>query len=103
MSFKGYTIVSLTTFGLIKMNIDIVLEKEVNKDRLVEIATKLYSSHTGIRYDRVFISYYLDLHDLGKGAWATTHYNPILKVNIWGKELEDYEREKSKRDEKTRD
>ena len=35
-------------------------------------------------YERTFIAYYVPDMQVGAGAWATTHFNPNLKIRILG-------------------
>ncbi|PKP81798.1 MAG: hypothetical protein CVT79_08565 [Alphaproteobacteria bacterium HGW-Alphaproteobacteria-18] len=34
-------------------------------------------------FDRIFILYYLPEMEIGSGAWASTHFNPSLRVKIF--------------------
>ncbi|HEX8324035.1 MAG TPA: hypothetical protein VF595_08975 [Tepidisphaeraceae bacterium] len=67
----------------IKRSVDVRLNKAVSEDVLRSIALKLKSEETGI-YQRTFIFYYLPDMTPRSGAWATTHFNPELKVEIQG-------------------
>ncbi len=99
MKSKGYKILSYFSFRDEKMTFDILLKKRETRERLTHIATKLHSEFKGVNYKRVFISYYLCKLDVGHGAWATSNYNPILNVKVWGKDKEKYEQAKRRRDE----
>jgi len=78
-----YTIINEEKFLNIKTSLDIRLESEVNKETITKIANELRKD--GRRnYQRVFINYYLPGMEVGSGAWALSHYNPKLEVEILG-------------------
>ena len=78
-----YTIINEEKMGNIKTSIDVRLESEVNKETIIKIANELRKD--GRRnYQRVFINYYLPGMEVGSGAWALSHYNPELEVEILG-------------------
>ena len=54
-----------------------------SKHQLVELAHALQKMDTNA-YERTFISYYLPEMDLRDAAWATSHFNPKLDVQIFG-------------------
>jgi hypothetical protein len=89
-SFQGvsYTIIEKTSMRSIKLSIDIRLEQKVSKDFLQKLALKLRQEEP-IKYDRIFISYLLPGMTPGSGAWATSHFNPNLKVEILGWPIEE--------------
>jgi len=89
-SFQGvsYTIIEKSRMGNIKLSIDIRLEQKVSKDFLQKLALKLRQGET-IKYDRIFISYLLPGMIPGAGAWATSHFNPNLNVEILGTTIEE--------------
>ncbi len=55
---------------------------------LQKLALKLRQEEP-IKYDRMFITYYLPGMTPGSGAWATSHFNPNLKVKILGTTIEE--------------
>jgi len=78
-----YTIINEEKFLNIKISLDIRLESEVNKEDIIKIANELRKD--GRRdYQRVFINYYLPGMEVGSGAWALSHFNPNLEVQIMG-------------------
>ena len=89
-SFQGvsYTIIEKSSMGSIKLSIDIRLEQKVSKDFLQKLALKLRQDEP-IKYDRIFICYLLTGMTPGAGAWATSHFNPNLKVEILGTTIEE--------------
>jgi hypothetical protein len=89
-SFHGvsYTIIEKSSMGNIKLSIDIRLEQKVSKDFLQKLALKLRQDEP-IKYDHIFICYLLPGMTPGAGAWATSHFNPNLKVEILGTTIEE--------------
>jgi len=78
-----YTIINEEKMGNIKTSLDVRLESEVNKEIITKIANELRKD--GRRnYQRVFINYYLPGMEVGNGAWALSHFNPNLEVQIMG-------------------
>jgi len=84
----SYTIIEKSSMGSIKLSIDIKLEQKVSKDFLQKLALKLRQDEP-IKYDRIFICYLLPGMTPGAGAWATSHFNPNLKVEILGTTIEE--------------
>ena len=66
-----------------KLSLHVELSRKVSEDTLRTIALKLKSDESS-RYERIFITYSLPGMTPGAGAWATTHFNPTLKVEILG-------------------
>ena len=77
-----FTIENKSSFRQVKASLDIRLKKAVDKQKITAIAQKLRKNNKG--YERLFICYYLPDMKIGSGAWATSHFNPDLKVNILG-------------------
>jgi len=84
LSSIKYTIIkSETTPGIIRF-LDVRLEEKISESQLKELAYKLKNldpSHYKVG-TRIF--YLLPGMEPGCGAWATTHFNPDLKVSILG-------------------
>lgn len=78
-----YTIIKEEKLGTIKTMIDVRLKSEVNEDTLKKIAKELRNKGRS-HFQRVFINYYLPDMEVGKGAWALSHFNPDLEVEIIG-------------------
>jgi hypothetical protein len=93
-----YKIIYQSAVPGIKRSLDIRLNKRVSKDVLKSIAFKLKDSDPNI-YERTFISYYLPDMEVGAGGWATTHFNPNLKVFIYGLTVEQEQEVQSKIDQ----
>jgi hypothetical protein len=67
--------------NLSKNNIEVHLNKKIDKEVLQEIAMKIREDRK--EYDRLWIFYYIP--NMTKGmAWATTHFTPSLEINIIG-------------------
>jgi hypothetical protein len=86
----------------IKRSVTVRLASKVSKEALGQIAKKIRKADKN-NYKRTFILYYLPEMEIGMGAWATTHFNPELKVVILGLSLEEEKALKSKKGETTRD
>lgn len=82
------TIIEESTFHDYKRSVAVRLNHRVSKDILRTLAKRLKAQDPN-RYDRTFISYLLPGMKPNAGAWATTHFNPDLKVKILGTTLED--------------
>lgn len=82
LSSYGATVISTTDMKNDKREINIRLEEQISEDDLTVIAKYLKEQNPGFK--RLFIFYLLPDMKLGAGAWATTHYNPNLEVNILG-------------------
>jgi len=78
-----YTIIDKNIVPGIKRSLDIRLNKKVSEKVLHSIAMKLKNSDSRT-YERTFIGYYLPDMEVNAGYWATTHFNPDLKVRILG-------------------
>ena len=83
-----YSVISGNEYKNYKRSIDVRLNKKVSKQDLRSIAEKLKKSEKK-KYERIFIAYYLPNMKVGSGAWATSHFNPKLKIEILGLTLEE--------------
>jgi hypothetical protein len=72
-----------------KTNINIRVNKKVKETTLKIIAKELKAERT--EYENLWIFYYLSDMNVGSGAWATSHYSPGLKVQIFGSTQEEDE------------
>lgn len=68
--------------ALKKSNIEVRLVGKVDEARLKQIANELREDRSQI--DNLWIFYYLSGMEVGKGAWATSHFTPDLVVEIVG-------------------
>jgi hypothetical protein len=78
-----YAIIKEAKLRTDKASLDIRLRKEVDKRVLAKIANELRNDGRR-KFERIFINFYLPDMKPGEGAWATTHFNPNLEVNILG-------------------
>jgi len=83
----NYEIINQHSLPNIKRMLDIRLNKKVSKDVLTTIALTLKKSDPK-RYKRTFIGYFLPGMEVNAGSWATSHFNPDLKVEIHGLTVE---------------
>ena len=72
-----------------KFSVDVMVRKRMSKSELQSAARALdflisaiQRRHGDRRYPRIFITWYLPGMKIGAGAWATTHFEPKLTVNI---------------------
>lgn len=86
---SGYSIASDVYKARIKRTVDVALEQRVSEADLTDIATEI-KAQAKQDTDRTFIGYRVDGKDTG-AYWATTHYDPDLKVTIQGMPIEDYQ------------
>lgn len=91
--FKGvdFSIIKKTNQGNMKGIIEVRLKEKVAKATLKKLALKL-KKDSSQAYDHLFITYYLPGMTSGAGAWATTHFNPELEVQILGTTIEEEEK-----------
>jgi hypothetical protein len=80
---KGYAVINSHRQEGLKVSLDVRLEKRVSKERLVEIANELHGFKNN-KQPRLYIGYLLPGRKLNTGCWATTDFNPTLKVKILG-------------------
>lgn len=78
-----YTIINEEKYLDIKTSIDIRLKSEVDEETITQIAKELEKERRG-KYKRIFINYYLEGMKVGEGAYALSHFNPNLEVQIMG-------------------
>ena len=82
-----YSIINSNIIPGIKRSLDVRLNEKVSEATLRTIALKLKAQDSRY-YKRTFICYYLPGMEVDTGAWATTHFNPNLKVRILGLTVE---------------
>lgn len=71
----------------IKQVVYVQLPHRITEADLTSIALKI-KRQAGGRYQRIFIMYFLPGMNTKEGAWATTHFNPDLAINILGSTIE---------------
>lgn len=82
------TVISETARPPIKRSLDIRLSRKVSEPELRTVAAYIRAQDAR-PYERVLILYYLPDMTPGAGAWASTFYDPDLKVKILGTSLEE--------------
>lgn len=82
-----YKIVNSDVIPRKKRSLDIILNRKVTHGELQLLALELKDKDS-MKYERTFICYYLPGMTPGAGAWATTHFNPDLKIEIYGMTIE---------------
>jgi len=75
-------IVHSETMQSIKKSIYIQIPEQLTEEQLREIATQLRKKNR--KFERLFILYYLPDMDTDDVAWATTHFNTELEIDILG-------------------
>ena len=78
----------------IKRSLTVRLDEPISEQRLRALAHEFKASSKR-SYQRTFIAYYLPGMDLDSGAWATTNFNPNLKITIHGLSIEKEKKLKS--------
>tara|TARA_R110002095_G_scaffold214421_1_gene206426 strand:- start:828 stop:1304 length:477 start_codon:yes stop_codon:yes gene_type:complete len=76
-----YTVEESDSIPGIKRSLIVHLKAKVTEDRLRTIAIEL-EKQKDRPYERTFIVYYLPGMDLNDVCWATTHFDPDLKIDI---------------------
>lgn len=84
-AFEGvhYSFLKVTQLRNIKKSYDILLDRRVSKAVLHDLAIHITEGDRG-RFQRIFMVYYLPGQPRDAAAWATTHFNPKLDVEILG-------------------
>lgn len=72
------SIINVDVSSTQKKSINVRIPRKLNVQELTEIAKYLRKKNAV--YTRLFICYYLPEMQVGNGAFATTHFNPDLKV-----------------------
>jgi len=76
-----YTITNDESMRNIKRSVEVALHRKITKDELRKIALYINKSDSTV-YDKTFIEYWIKGMSRDSGCWATTHFNPMLKVEI---------------------
>ena len=84
----SYEIINASRVPGLKCSLDVRLSRKVGEKVLRSIALKLREEESE-EYERMFIVYYLAGMTPGAGGWATSHFNPDLKVEILGMSIEE--------------
>jgi len=83
-------IIKTETLKSIKKTFNIQIPEQLNEIQLKEIATQIKRENT--KYEQLFIFYFLPDTNV---AWATTHYNINLEINIHGADKDEEKAMKS--------
>ena len=78
-----YSVIDSDVIPGTKLSLVVRLSRKASEKELTQIAQELKNA-TRDSYARIFITHYLPGIEPGAGAWATTHFNPSLKVAILG-------------------
>jgi hypothetical protein len=76
----GYSIISDTSLGRTKRSVDVRLDLPIDEPVLRRLAEVIHAQKP--EYDRTYICYWLPGMTVGTGAWATTHFDPDLDIQI---------------------
>jgi len=76
---NDYSIIRIETIGNYKASIDVRLKRELYKSEIEQLAYTL-KKNLSKKYERIFICYYMPGMKVGKGAWATSHFEPDLNI-----------------------
>lgn len=77
-----YRILNQSSVAKEKQSIDVELSRRLTVEELTALANVLAGDRS--KFARTFILYYLSGQDRNNGAWATSHFNPDLNVQIMG-------------------
>lgn len=78
-----YKLIHAFEMGNIKLSLDIRLDKKESENTLTKLANELHKKQIK-KYKRIFICYYLPDMIVNAGAWATSHFDPNLRIKILG-------------------
>jgi hypothetical protein len=81
-----YRITSDETLHTIKRTVEVEVERPLTEEQLEDIASEIRALKS-TKFERTFIGYRLSDQTVDM-YWATTHFNPSLKVNIAGMTVE---------------
>lgn len=85
-----YTIISDDRKHNIKRSVEVQINERISAETLERLAKEIKAKDSS-DYDRTFIGWRLKDDPKGSMYWATTHYDPNLKVEIQGPTAEQYE------------
>lgn len=94
VTIPEYKIIEDTVKRGIKRTVEVELASRTNEEALKALAEKIYGL-SDEKVERTFIGFRIAGNDVNQAYWATTHYNPNLKVNILGRNASDYEKVKN--------
>lgn len=75
-----HTVENAKCMELYKCSYDVRIQTKLSEELLTNIAEKL--KRRSPYAEKTFITYYLPCMEIGNGAWATSHFNPDLEIDI---------------------
>lgn len=89
VSVPKYSIVKDENLHHFKRSVDVRIPIRYTETQL-DILAKHIKNLDKRKYDRTFILYYLPDMEIDAGAWASSHFDPNLKITIHGLSVEKY-------------
>lgn len=89
-----YKIIEDTVKGNIKRTVEVELSSRTDEEQLRALAKEIYALKD-VNVERTFIGYRIAGEHKSQAYWATTHYDPDLKVKIMGESASNYEKIKN--------
>tara|TARA_B110001452_G_scaffold262558_1_gene262743 strand:+ start:469 stop:1167 length:699 start_codon:yes stop_codon:yes gene_type:complete len=89
-----YTILEDMRKRNIKRTVRVELPSRTNEETLRAYAEQIHAL-SNVDVERTFITYIIAGDHKNQGYWATTHYNPHLRVHMMGATASDYEKIKN--------
>ena len=77
-------IIEVQTIPKIKSGFDVIINKRLDAIQLESLGRDLYHEYDGKKYQNFFVNYYLERMIIGNGSYASTHFTPVLEVEITG-------------------
>lgn len=84
-----YDVIDLLDESPVRAVINLRVYELLEETQLKQIAMYFRNQYSYPKYERLFILYYQPGMILGEGAWATSHFEPELNVQIQGMKNED--------------
>lgn len=77
-----FRLLNTENIGSERVSVDAEASRKFTKLELISAARVIYKTAKGIRFKYFFITWYLPGMEIDAGAWATTNFNPDLRVTI---------------------
>lgn len=94
LTIPSYEILEDEVQRNVKRTVEVRLASRTDEDSLKVLAQEIYDLSKA-KVERTFIGYRIAGEGSDQAFWATTNYDPDLKIHIMGKNAKDYERLKS--------
>jgi hypothetical protein len=78
-----YEIIKSSKVPGIRCSLDVRINRKATESEIGQLARRIRNAEPG-NYERFYICYYLHGMQVGAGAWATSHFDPGLRVAIQG-------------------